>query len=216
MQDDKQNPVLEQLSAFIDDELPAAEAHLLLARLERDEHLRAACGTYHLTGECLRGGLAAVHARDLCSRVMAALDSEPAPTPVQHLPRWLKTGSGLAVAATVAVVAILGLQQQAGQSLPSEVVPAMAGTDTQVNYANFRPASWSQAQPEVQSQLNRYLLQHNEHVAPQSVQGMLPYVHIAAYNLRSVPARDIQETRNTRDAQPLPAAAEHTDREPPR
>lgn len=212
MQDDTHNRVLEQLSAFIDDELPAAEAQLLLARLERDEHLRAACATYHLTGECLRGGLAEVHARDLCGRVMAALDSEPAPVPVRHMPRWLKTGSGLAVAATVAMVAILGLQQQAGQSLPSEVVPVMAGTDAQqVNYANFRPASWSQAQPEVQSQLNRYLLQHNEHVAPQSVQSMLPYVHIAAYNLRSVPARDTRDTRIHH-----PATSSQTDQEPPR
>jgi len=214
MQDDKQNPVREQLSAFIDDELPAAEARLLLARLERDEDLRTACATYYLTGECLRGGLAAVHARDLCGRVMAALDSEPAPARVRRLPGWLKAGSGLAVAATVAVVAILGLQQQAGQSLPSEVVPTVAGTDIQqVNYANFRPASWSQAQPEVQNQLNRYLLQHNEHTAPQSVQGMLPYVHIAAYNLRSVPVR---ETRNKQNSQPLPTTAGQTDREPPR
>ncbi len=213
MQDDQHNPVLEQLSAFIDDELPAAEAQLLLARLERDERLRAACETYHLAGECLRGGLAAVHARSLSARVMAALDSEPLPARTPQMPRWLKTGSGLAVAATVAVVAILGLQQQAGQPLPSEVVPALAETGTQtVNYANFRPASWSQGQPEVQNQLNRYLLQHNEHVAPQSVQGMLPYVHIAAYNLRTVP----DGNRTNRDVQPRPADFRHTDQEPPR
>lgn len=179
--------VREQLSAFADDELGASEARLLVARAARDPALRKTLEHYHLTGECLRGALARFHAPDLADRVMAALANETVGFNRRRVPRWLKTASGLAVAASVAIIAILGVQQQANSPLPSEIVPLTAEQNAPViNYANFQPASWGQTRPEVRSQLNRYLLQHNEHAVHRPVQGMLPYLHIVVYDARAI------------------------------
>lgn len=57
----------EQLSALLDGELPAGEAELLLARLQRDPALRATLARYTLAGDALR---------------IAALESAPQVAPV--------------------------------------------------------------------------------------------------------------------------------------
>jgi anti-sigma factor RsiW len=66
----------EQLSAFLDGELPAEETELLLARLDRDASQRARLGRYAMIGECIRTGAVAPHALDVADRVRAALAAE--------------------------------------------------------------------------------------------------------------------------------------------
>ena len=46
--------IKEQLSAFLDGELPEPESALLLKRLERDDDLRGALSRYSLIGAVLR------------------------------------------------------------------------------------------------------------------------------------------------------------------
>jgi len=46
--------IKEQLSAFLDGELPEPESALLLKRLERDDELRGALSRYSLIGAVLR------------------------------------------------------------------------------------------------------------------------------------------------------------------
>ena len=48
--------IREQVSAFLDGELPNSETELLLKRLTRDPELRESFGRYALIGESLRGG----------------------------------------------------------------------------------------------------------------------------------------------------------------
>ncbi len=47
--------IREQVSAFLDGELPSSETELLLKRLTRDAELRESFGRYALVGEALRG-----------------------------------------------------------------------------------------------------------------------------------------------------------------
>ncbi len=47
--------IREQVSAFLDGELPDSETELLLKRLTRDAELRESFGRYALIGEALRG-----------------------------------------------------------------------------------------------------------------------------------------------------------------
>ena len=47
--------IREQVSAFLDGELPGSETELLLKRLTRDAELRESFGRYALIGEALRG-----------------------------------------------------------------------------------------------------------------------------------------------------------------
>ncbi len=108
--------IREQVSAFLDGELPNSETELLLKRLMRDSELRESFGRYALIGEALRGGGSQVLTRSFASRVNLAIDGEPAPVAGHVQPRasrWWRPLAGVTVAAGVATVAIVALQQRA-------------------------------------------------------------------------------------------------------
>jgi sigma-E factor negative regulatory protein RseA len=109
--------IREQVSAFLDGELPAAETELLLKRLTRDEDLRESFGRYALIGEACRGHKHARLSRGIAARVNGAIDGEPVPGTAQQsirrAARWWRPMAGATVAASVAVVAVFALQQRA-------------------------------------------------------------------------------------------------------
>jgi sigma-E factor negative regulatory protein RseA len=109
--------IKEQLSAFLDGELPDPESALLLKRLERDDDLRGALSRYSLIGAVLRSDGDVPAARQVAARVSAAIAKEPfRAAALARLPRreTLARGiAGLAVAAGVAFGAVM-LVQQAG------------------------------------------------------------------------------------------------------
>ena len=115
--------IREQVSAFLDGELPGSETELLLKRLTRDPELRQSFGRYALIGETLRGTSRGSLSLTFAARVNGAIDGEPAapPQPVRARPlRWWKPIAGTAVAAGVAAVAVVALQQRAvAPSLPA-------------------------------------------------------------------------------------------------
>ncbi len=111
--------IKEQLSTFLDGELPDPETALLLKRLERDDELRGALSRYSLIGAVLRSDGDMPAARQVAARVSAAIAREPA-----GAVRWLRIPArqtlvrgiaGLAVAAGVAAGSVLLLQQAASQ-----------------------------------------------------------------------------------------------------
>jgi negative regulator of sigma E activity len=117
--------ILEQVSAFLDGELPNAETELLLKRLTRDAELRESFGRYALIGEALRGQGSHILAGGFASRVNLAIDGEPSQV-VPHaqqsrISRWWRPLAGVTVAAGVAAVAIVALQQRA-------ISPGLPGT----------------------------------------------------------------------------------------
>jgi sigma-E factor negative regulatory protein RseA len=116
----------EQLSALLDGELPEAEAAMTLRRVARDEELRSAALRYSLIGDALRGELPAGKPAGLVARVRAQLELEPAPgelapaaiaaaPPVRRLATY---GAGLAVAASVAIVALVALPGRQQETFP--------------------------------------------------------------------------------------------------
>jgi hypothetical protein len=120
--------VAEQLSALLDDALPAEEVPLLLARCGAHAAGEAARGTlarYALIGEALRGP-ADPRALVVADRVRTAVEqprSLAAAVP-RTLPGWLMPAAGVAasVVVAVAVVATLG----AGARAPAVAPVAMA------------------------------------------------------------------------------------------
>ena len=73
----------EQLSALLDGELPAGEAELLLARLQRDPALRATLARYTLTGDAIRvaslqaaAQVEPVASAGFAARISAAIEAE--------------------------------------------------------------------------------------------------------------------------------------------
>jgi negative regulator of sigma E activity len=109
--------IREQVSAFLDGELPNTETELLLKRLTRDGELRESFGRYALIGEALRGAGSHIISGGFAARVNLAIDGEPvqvaAHAQLPRAARWWRPLAGVTVAAGVATVAIVALQQRA-------------------------------------------------------------------------------------------------------
>ena len=123
--------IKEQLSAFLDGELPDPESALLLKRLERDDELRGALSRYSLIGAVLRSDGDVPAARQVAARVSAAIAKEPfravAFVRMPGRESLLRGVAGLAVAAGVAFGAVLLVQQLGTQdSGAPEAVVAQA------------------------------------------------------------------------------------------
>lgn len=104
-----------QISAFVDGELPETESQLLVRRLSQDEELRQQAAEYFAIGRALRGQASVAAIGDLRARIAAALDDRLAEQEFDEIEpvsrRYGRPLAGFAIAATVAVVAIFGLQQ---------------------------------------------------------------------------------------------------------
>jgi sigma-E factor negative regulatory protein RseA len=109
--------IREQVSAFLDGELPSSETELLLKRLTREGELRESFGRYALIGEAMRGASQAYLTKGFAGRVNLAIDGEPVPANGYLLQarahRWWRPFAGAAVAAGVAAIAVVALQQRA-------------------------------------------------------------------------------------------------------
>jgi sigma-E factor negative regulatory protein RseA len=109
--------IREQVSAFLDGELPNSETELLLKRLMRDPELRESFGRYALIGESVRGGSHARLSQGFPGRVNRAIDGEPLVADPQGVRGrstvWWRPFAGAAVAAGVAAIAVVALQQRA-------------------------------------------------------------------------------------------------------
>jgi len=125
------NPSDERISALVDGELDQQEHQAVVDELLAHGENRKVWGRYHLIGDTLKRSLPGGIDHDFSSRVMAALENEPtvlAPMP-QTKSSWRQRAAGLAVAASVAAVAVLGVQfmyQQDGQTPASQMaqIPA--------------------------------------------------------------------------------------------
>ncbi|MBL8201950.1 MAG: sigma-E factor negative regulatory protein [Chromatiales bacterium] len=173
-----QSPLIdEQLSAWLDDELPAAEQELLVSRLARSPEHRARVARYGLIGSTLRGGpagsrSAGIAALEISARVSAALDGIPAPS----APRVRQPGSRLlpyAAAAGIALVAVAlvpvlrpapgpGTATMASMATQPAVVPATLTSARAPSLVADRVAP--AGQPSLTSRrLTSYLVYHGEY-----------------------------------------------------
>jgi hypothetical protein len=106
----------QQISAFIDGELPENESELLLRRMSQDAELKQRAARFMAIGGAIRGDLAAPSMSRLRERIAVAMESEPAsemarPAAVATQNRLMRPIAGVAVAASVAVLALVGLRQ---------------------------------------------------------------------------------------------------------
>jgi hypothetical protein len=120
-----------QISAFVDGELPQNEAELLLRRLCQDGELRQQTAEYMAIGRAMRGERAVAGMAQLRQRIAAELDDEnvqqePPKEPASPA-RFIRPLAGFAIAATVALVALFGLQQvSVGPEVSGPATPAVA------------------------------------------------------------------------------------------
>ena len=99
----------EELSACIDGELERSRRQFVLKRLSDETEVAERWGRYHLVRAVMRKEQVATE--DLSSKVSAALASDQALTSLKDQPGWLRPVAGGLIAASVAVVALMGLNQ---------------------------------------------------------------------------------------------------------
>ena len=92
----------EQLSAFMDGELPDAEARFLLRRMEHDAELRAAWTRMQLASQCLRSQAWRPVDEGFAGRVAAGIAQAPAASRRPALLRWAVAASVLALGLVMA------------------------------------------------------------------------------------------------------------------
>jgi sigma-E factor negative regulatory protein RseA len=166
----------EKLSALMDDELTEFETRRVIDEVARNPGHRATWDRYHLVRATLRNELDIIAAPDLAERVASRLADTPVPA---H--RSLRATGTLAVAASVAAVAIIGLQwlYRPDSSPSTPVAKQSAPAATQV--ASTQGASEKARQAETERTLNAYLVEHNE-FATAGMSGMLPYVRVVGHD----------------------------------
>ena len=156
-----------QISAYVDGELPDSEAELLLRRLSQDAELRREAAEFLELGRALRGEASVPGIERLRERVAAALDDkavEDDKTPAEAPPgRSLKPLVGVAVAASVALVALVGLQFTQGIGQGEVVDSTVAETEADPGYT---------VPEQIDEQLRQYYLSHGDSSSELGANGM--------------------------------------------
>jgi len=110
----------EQLSAFLDGELPEAELQLLVRRLEREQAYRVTLARYSVIGSILRNDPVGPHAMGFRAGVMRVISAEGNTEKSQGVEKQIQTSqptrgkqrrAGALLAAAVTVLAVLGIYQ---------------------------------------------------------------------------------------------------------
>jgi negative regulator of sigma E activity len=152
-----------QLSAFVDGELPENEAELLLRRMSQDTELRREVAEYMAIGRLIRNEAGLAGADRLNERVAAEIDQRPVDTNVlKSVVRasWVtRPLAGAAIAASVALIAILALQN--------------TGLDEAPEVASVPIANESVPQLDAQQERQRqYFLNHVETSSEHGANGL--------------------------------------------
>ncbi|MEJ2762322.1 MAG: sigma-E factor negative regulatory protein [Gammaproteobacteria bacterium] len=115
----------ESLSAFMDGELEG-DPTPVIDSLIRDESVRLKWMRYHLIADVMKHSTPEAFDRRFVSRLAARLETEPTvlcPTR-RKAPAYLKPAAGVAIAASVAAMAIIGVQWQGREVQPELSAPA--------------------------------------------------------------------------------------------
>jgi sigma-E factor negative regulatory protein RseA len=177
----------EQLSALVDNELDELEERRVFAALKGDATLRNIWERYHLARAALRQDLGIVVARDLAERTAQRIAAEPSKSAAFQRSRITRLVGTLAIAASVATIAIAGVQWfQQPKPLPLVTVAAKAPAPAPVQVINSATArndtKDSTAEPEAVNALTAYLVEHDEFASTAGIGGMMPYVRVVSYD----------------------------------
>lgn len=166
----------EQVSALLDDAVhDAREQAQHIDTLLSDTEAQQAWGRYALMGRIMKNEASAQQPLDISAAIAVQIAQESAPSQVvqgrfgkQRLQRWLRPAGSVAIAASVALVAVLTVQQTQPIVPEQSVEPAFATTPiggrSPVSYNTVLQSS-EPTQAELAQQrrlLQFYLLDHNQ------------------------------------------------------
>ena len=179
-----------QISAFVDGELPDAEADLLLRRMSQDAELRRKAA--ELRGERNVRGI-----DRLLERIAAEIDDKPmdddVAAPASAPAKAIRPLAGIAVAASVALIAIFGLQVTPG--VDDEVASESAVAETADDPGYTVPQ-------QIDEQLRQYYLSHGASSSELGANGMnarLVSLRLSDEELSEEQAEDSDEADESAD-----------------
>lgn len=192
----------ERVSALADGELDHRQLDALLAQMRKNDALRARWARYHLISDALHNNLTRGTRLDISRRVSAAIEQEPvifAPLWQRAFPsrRMVKQAAGVAMAASVTAVAILGAQW-VNRDMSASAVPALASVATpeppktvelvaMESTAMGQPAVAQMAEVQQPAEqvwirnLDSYVVNHNEYAGSGSMHSVLPYARLVSH-----------------------------------
>ena len=182
------------LSSVMDGEGTTGEA---LAGVAATNGTRAAWARYHLIGDVLRDNSSAIAPAEFAASISALIADEPTVlAPRQRTKSAMRPVAGFAIAASVATLAVIGIQRMEPNNVNSPAptiaaapaatpVPATATTApvfaSTVAETSPAPPELSHATHPAQRRFNSYLVKFNEQRSTVGVPGVNPYVRIVGF-----------------------------------
>jgi sigma-E factor negative regulatory protein RseA len=202
----------ERMSALLDGELEPDSASETIDVVLNNEDLLVHWSRCHLVRDVLRHKVYPDAGAQLRDRVRSCLADEPLhfPVPRPASQRWRKTLkpiAGLALAASVGVVALLAVRgvghlpdqpdtarapsiqvptTQVAARATAAIVPASAVDAGALRPSGLRRLQWNSSEPGVANRLNGYLVNHSEHLGS-PISSMHPYARIVGYDTTGKP-----------------------------
>lgn len=183
--------ILETASGLMDGEISANDADVI-KKISTDDELKQKWQRYHLVRDSLNGNLPEQINVNLHEEISTSIASEPtilAPKPKQT-PAYIKPVAGLAIAASVTVAVLLGVQNFQNTNSPVNNIDTIAQqsfnntlspTPQFASFSNETTQIETVERQQAEERLNRYLMNYNELKAHGSVRGMPPYVRMIGY-----------------------------------
>lgn len=171
----------EKLSALADNELDELEERRVLAALKGDAALRGTWERYHLVRSALRQELEIVVAQDVTEQVAKRIESEPSHVSSFRHHRTARLVGTLAIAASVAAIAIVGVQW-INRPVSAPPAPLAANKPAPEKIIRASTMRWDTKEPEAENALNAYLVEHNEFASASGFGGMMPYARVVSYD----------------------------------
>ena len=185
----------ESLSALMDEAADELEVQRALKAVAEDEELRATWARYQLVRASIRNEQPTVN-MDLSASIAAAIDAEPAQN--RGVEQFFKPLSRVAIAASVAVAVVLGVQQYNQPDGVSNDAPAVAENadvitplplfDTPIPTRTVSTDSGvvleqvfeldDVSKRQLEQKLNELLKRHTESSTLGGSQGILPYARV--------------------------------------
>ena len=193
----------EHISSLMDGEISRDASRFLVRRLGADEELGATWARYHMVRDCLRdpdGGLAS---RGLSLRISAAIESESPPVVRRLAVGWLKPVAGVAIAASVALMAVMavGTNTPLDQPLPGGELAGTAdapfSSPQGISESPVTTPAASKSNPSV----DRYLLRHYQAAGVNNGRGFVGFVPLVVAR-KAAPAAEFEnETEAAQEQQ---------------
>jgi sigma-E factor negative regulatory protein RseA len=177
----------ELLSALVDGELQDNELDHVLNLLTTDRDATVQFQRYQQTQDILKGYAERGLSNKLTDRILLSIENEPVyqQQTLQHkanvitLPRpFWKQMTGLAIAASVGALAVVGVMTQPQNDLVTATPMAALDTPNEVMTVAQTGTRWTVNEPEIESRLNNYLLDHNEQTGSS---GVFSYARVVSY-----------------------------------